>query len=80
MLRVMPILLDDLNLGKAERHLCQEALESAGSIVEAAQLLGITRHALRRRIVKHQITWPPNYADIAHSSLSQVSIAAPPPS
>jgi hypothetical protein len=26
--------------------------------VEAANLLGITRHALKRRIVKHQIEWP----------------------
>ena len=55
----MPILLEDLNLRKAERTLCQQALETAGSIVEAAQLLGITRHALKRRIIKHRIEWPP---------------------
>ena len=55
----MPILLDDLNLRKAERLLCQQALTSGGSIVEAAQLLGITRHALKRRMVKHRIEWPP---------------------
>jgi hypothetical protein len=55
----MPILLEDLNLRKAERTLCQTALSKAGSIVEAAQLLGITRHALKRRMIKHQIEWPP---------------------
>lgn len=54
----MPILLDDLNLRKAEHLMCQQALSRAGSIVEAAQLLGITRHALKRRINKHRIEWP----------------------
>ncbi|NVB38138.1 hypothetical protein G6O69_09865 [Pseudenhygromyxa sp. WMMC2535] len=54
----MPIVLDNLNLADAERKLCEEALTSAGSIVEAASLLGITRHALKRRIIKHQIQWP----------------------
>lgn len=54
----MPILLEDLNLRKAERLLCQQALTRAGSIVEAAQLLGITRHALKRRMIKHRIEWP----------------------
>lgn len=54
----MPIVLDTLNLADAERKMCEEALISAGSIVEAANLLGITRHALKRRIVKHTIEWP----------------------
>lgn len=54
----MPIVLDSLNLADAERKLCEEALVTAGSIVEAANLLGITRHALKRRIIKHQIEWP----------------------
>jgi DNA-binding NtrC family response regulator len=54
----MPIALDTLNLADAERKLCEEALRSGGSIVEAANLLGITRHALKRRILKHQIEWP----------------------
>ena len=54
----MPILLEDLNLRKAERLLCQQALTRAGSIVEAAQILGITRHALKRRMIKHRIEWP----------------------
>ena len=59
----MPILLEDLNLRKAERTLCQTALHKGGSIVEAAQLLGITRHALKRRMIKHQIEWPPKSAE-----------------
>lgn len=54
----MPIVLESLNLASAERKLCEEALTSAGSIVEAANLLGITRHALKRRIIKHHIEWP----------------------
>lgn len=33
-------------------------LDTAGNIVEAAKLLGVTRHALKRRIVKHNIVWP----------------------
>ena len=57
-LKPMPILLEDLNLRTAERTLCETALEKAGSIVEAAQLLGITRHALKRRMIKHHIEWP----------------------
>lgn len=44
--------LEDLNLETAERRLCIAALETAGNIVTAAKLLGITRHALKRRIVK----------------------------
>lgn len=55
---VMAILLEDLNLRKAERMMCLQALEKGGSIVDAAQLLGITRHALKRRMIKHRIDWP----------------------
>ena len=54
----MGILLEDLDLRKAERLLCREALKRAGTIIEAARLLGITRHALKRRMLKHQIEWP----------------------
>lgn len=54
----MPIVLDSLNLADAERKLCEEALVATGSIVDAANILGITRHALKRRIIKHQIEWP----------------------
>ena len=48
----MHIALDTYNLTAAERLLCETALTSAGSIVEAAKLLGITRHALRRKLEK----------------------------
>lgn len=44
--------LETLNLGAAERRLCAHALTLAGNIVGAAALLGITRHAMKRRIVK----------------------------
>ena len=51
------IVLDNFNLHAAERLLCEHALVAAGSIVEAAKLLAITRHALKRRIIKHNIRW-----------------------
>jgi DNA-binding NtrC family response regulator len=76
----MPIVLDNLNLADAERKLCEEALVAGGSIVEAANLLGITRHALKRRIVKHQIEWPkPRVASLpqrADSPIIQRSAAS----
>jgi transcriptional regulator with GAF, ATPase, and Fis domain len=53
------ITLPDLNLAGAERSLCQEALTRTESLVEAAKLLGTDRHALRRLIAKHGITWWP---------------------
>jgi DNA-binding NtrC family response regulator len=52
------LMLEDLNLEAAERHLCIATLELAGNIVGAAQLLGITRHALKRRMVKLRIDRP----------------------
>lgn len=52
------IILEDFNLDDAERRLCVEALTLAGNIVGAAQLLGVTRHALKRRIIKFRIDWP----------------------
>jgi hypothetical protein len=55
---VMPVVLESLNLAEAERKLCEEALRKGGSIVDAAVLLGITRHALKRRMIKHKIRWP----------------------
>lgn len=54
----LTITLPDLNLANGERLTCITALEQTGSIGEAAQLLGITRHALSRRITKHRIDWP----------------------
>lgn len=55
----MQVVLDSLDLAQAERKLCAQALNQAGTIIEAASLLGITRHALKRRITKHRIAWPP---------------------
>jgi DNA-binding NtrC family response regulator len=48
----LSLILDDLNLEDAERRLCVTALETAGNIVGAAELLGITRHAFKRRMIK----------------------------
>lgn len=53
-----PISLEDFNLEAAERRLCIEALSLAGNIVGAAKILGVTRHALKRRITKLEIQWP----------------------
>jgi len=50
--------LEDLNLEAAERRMCIAALEVAGNIVGAAQLLGITRHALKRRMIKLDLDRP----------------------
>ena len=55
----MRIVIETYNLQAAERILCIEALNAAGTIIDAAALLGIHRHALKRRIVKHNIAWPP---------------------
>ncbi len=52
------ISLESFNLEAAERLLCLEALTRAGNIVGAAKLLGITRHAMKRRIVKLRLEWP----------------------
>lgn len=76
----MPILLEDLNLRKAERLLCQQALTRGGSIVEAAQLLGITRHALKRRMIKHRIEWPAANQVAALSGVPMVRDHRPPTS
>lgn len=54
-----PVTLPDLSLAGAERHLCVEALKRTGSLIEAAELLGTNRHALRRLIAKHNIEWWP---------------------
>lgn len=52
------MILEDFNLENAERRMCVEALTRAGNIVGAASLLGITRHALKRRIIKLRLEWP----------------------
>ena len=53
------LILEEFNLENAERRLCAEALHRGGNIVNAARLLGITRHALKRRIIKLGIAWVP---------------------
>ena len=55
---VPQLILEDFNLEAAERRLCTEALDRTGSIVGAAELLGITRHAMKRRLIKLGIDWP----------------------
>ena len=52
------LILEDLNLEAAERRLCVATLELTGNIVGAARLLGITRHALKRRMIKLGIDRP----------------------
>ncbi len=54
----MSLEITTYNLQAVEKMLCVEALNQAGTIVEGARLLGITRHALKRRIIKHNIEWP----------------------
>lgn len=57
-MRTPGLTLPSLDLAAAEKALVEEALRRAGSICDAAELLGITRHATKRRITKHRITWP----------------------
>ena len=53
-----PPIIDTFDLATIERRLCAEALRvTGGSINIAAKMLGITRHALRRRITKYRIGW-----------------------
>lgn len=54
----MRILLEDYNLNSAERLLCEHALDATGKIVDAAELLGVSRHTVARKIIKHKIVWP----------------------
>lgn len=56
--RMPQIILEDWNLEAAERRLCVAALELAGNLVGAARILGITRHALKRRMIKLKIDRP----------------------
>lgn len=72
----MRLVIDTYNLQAVERMLCVEALNSAGSIVDAAALLGITRHALKRRIIKHRIEWPRKGATQSVEATNTVAAAA----
>lgn len=51
----MRVTINTYNLQAVERMLCREALNAAGTIIDAASLLGITRHSLKR---KNNIEWP----------------------
>lgn len=60
------IVVDDFNLNTAERSLIERALKQGGSIIEAAKLLDTTRHAVKRRIMKHGIKWQSVHPAHAH--------------
>jgi hypothetical protein len=49
------LMLDDHTLHAAERVLCQAAVEGEATLAAAAAVLGISRHALKRRCVKYGI-------------------------
>lgn len=70
------IVLDSYNLESAERRLCVEALTTAGNIVGAAKLLGLTRHALKRRIIKLGISWSRGAGRILDAMPEATSVAA----
>jgi transcriptional regulator with GAF, ATPase, and Fis domain len=69
--------LDSFNLENAERRLCVEALTTAGNIVGAAALLGITRHALKRRIVKLRLEWPRRAAQAGEARTDATATPTP---
>ncbi len=46
------IVLKTFNLGEIEATVCQEAIDRTETFTQAAHLLGITRHALYRRVPK----------------------------
>lgn len=48
-----------VQLDQAERLLCVAALRREGGIIAAARSLGISRHALKRRMIKHEIHYRP---------------------
>ena len=52
------IVFHSLHLASAEKLLCQNALDRSNTLDEAADLLGLDRHSLKRRIIKHNLEWP----------------------
>jgi DNA-binding protein Fis len=53
----MPVTVYNYNLLHAERMLIDQAMTaSRGIMSQAAAHLGITRHALRRRLTKHKLS------------------------
>ncbi len=69
----MRLVIETYNLATVERLLCVEALNAAGTIVDASTLLGITRHALKRRIIKHDIAWPPRPRAVISEPVTQTA-------
>lgn len=53
------MVLDTFNLHEAERRLVVKALQVYGTIKEASQALGISRHTLIRRMDRHKIPRSP---------------------
>lgn len=55
--------LPTLNLVTLERMAIEDACANSDNLVEAAKHLGITRHALKRRVVKHNVrtNFPPRH-------------------
>ncbi len=49
------LVLDVQTVAELERALCIRALARAGEVADAAGLLGLSEHALRRRIIVHRI-------------------------
>jgi hypothetical protein len=52
------LMLDDHTLHTADRVLCQAAVEGEATLAAAAAVLGISRHALKRRCVKYGLAMP----------------------
>jgi hypothetical protein len=52
------LILDDHTLDAPERVLCQAAVEGETTLAAAAAVLGISRHALKRRCVKYGLAMP----------------------
>lgn len=73
----LPIVLNSYDLAAAERQLCTAALTAAGGIVPAAQLLGVPRHALKRRMIKHCMC--PGLIDATFTSSATARLYNPEP-
>lgn len=52
------IVLDSYDLAAAEQTLVTAALDITGSTVEAADLLGVPRHVVKRLVIKYRIAFP----------------------
>lgn len=54
-----PGALPTLDLSHLEHMAIEKALAATGSLGDAAKLVGLSRHTLKRRIIKYGIAWPP---------------------